>query len=109
MTPDLINGALEFLGGCFVLISVHKLWKDKRVAGISWMHVAFFSLWGVWNLYYYPSLDQWFSFAGGLFIVLVNTIYVGLLLFYGGERSRVQISGSAPERTRRAGGGGSVF
>jgi hypothetical protein len=45
---------------------------------------------------------------GGL-DVLVNTIYVGLLLFYGGQRSRVQVSRSPSERTGGAGGGGNLF
>jgi hypothetical protein len=102
MTPDLLNGLFEFVGGLFILRSIFKLLADKRVAGVAWEMIAFFTLWGAWNLYYYPSLDQWFSFAGGLFIVLVNTIYVGLLLFYGGQRSRVQVSGSAPERASGA-------
>jgi hypothetical protein len=105
----MLNGAFEFVGGLFILRSVLKLLADKRVAGIAWEMIAFFTLWGVWNLYYYPVLDQWFSFAGGVFIVLVNTIYVGLLLFYGGERSRVQISGDASERTGGAGGGSNLF
>jgi hypothetical protein len=96
VSPDLFNGLFEFVGGLFILRSIFKLLQDKKVAGIAWEMIAFFTLWGAWNLYYYPALDQWFSFVGGCFIVLVNTIYVGLLLFYGGQRSRVQISGSAP-------------
>lgn len=102
MTPDVLNGVFEFVGGLFILKSVFRLLRDKRVAGIAWEMIAFFSLWGVWNLYYYPSLDQWFSFAGGCFIVLVNTIYVGLLLFYGGKRGHVSVGGSASERSRGA-------
>lgn len=41
-----------------------------------------FTLWGVWNIYYYPSLNQWCSFAGGLVIVAANALWVGLMLRY---------------------------
>ena len=82
LTPDFINGAFEFLGGCFILLSVIRVLKDKQVKGVSWLHVSFFTVWGVWNLYFYPHLGQWWSFAGGLFIVLVNTLWVALLVYY---------------------------
>jgi hypothetical protein len=28
----------------------------------------------MWNLYLYPTLGQWFSFGGGVFLVLANTL-----------------------------------
>jgi hypothetical protein len=36
----------------------------------------------VWNLYYYPHLDQWWSFAGGLVIVAANVLWIGLMVYY---------------------------
>ena len=79
---DATNGLLELAGGFFILLSVLKLAKDKLVRGVSWVHVSFFTVWGVWNLYYYPSLDQWLSFAGGVFIVSANTVWVAMLAYY---------------------------
>ena len=80
---DFVNGAFESLGGFFILLSVVKLHRDKTVRGVSWIHVAFFASWGYWNLYFYPHLDQWFSFWGGAFLVAVNTIWLGQLVYYG--------------------------
>lgn len=82
MTADIFNGAFELLGGIFVLNHCRAVWKDKAVKGVSILSTAFFSAWGVWNLYYYPSLDQWWSFAGGLAIVGANVLWIALLLRY---------------------------
>lgn len=79
---DLINGIFELCGGFFCMFSVKKLYKDKKVFGISWIHVIFFTSWGYWNLFYYPALGQWLSFAGGVLLVLVNTIYTVMLIYY---------------------------
>ena len=60
---DAINAAFE--GGMVFVLgrSVLQLYRDKRVAGLHWSLVAFTTTWGAWNLYYYPSLGQWWSFA----------------------------------------------
>lgn len=80
---DLVNGAFELSGGLFLLMNVFRLVKDKKVAGVSIAPVVFFSLWGLWNLAYYPSLGQWASFCGGITVVIVNTLWVVLAIYYG--------------------------
>jgi hypothetical protein len=80
--PDLINGTFESIGAFFILLSVIKLYRDKKVRGVSWVHVGFFATWGYWNLYYYPHLNQWFSFFGGLGIVVTNSIWLCQLIYY---------------------------
>lgn len=79
---DAANGAFEVLGGVFVLLSVFKTHRDKMVRGVSWPTTVFFMSWGYWNLYFYPSLDQWLSFAGGVFLVAANTVWVVQLAYY---------------------------
>ncbi len=79
---DLVNGSYELLGAPFIFLSVIQLYKEKKVHGVSWMHAGFFATWGFWNLYYYPHLDQWFSFIGGVAIVIVNTFWLGQILYY---------------------------
>lgn len=91
MTPDLINGAFEALAGFAVLNHCFALYRDKQVKGLSIASVAFFTLWGFWNLYYYPHLGQFWSFAGGVFITQVNVLYLGLLWHYRTPLKRWQI------------------
>jgi hypothetical protein len=43
---------------------------------------AFFAAWGLWNLYYYPHLGQWASWAGGVAVVTTNTAYVAGMIYY---------------------------
>lgn len=82
MIADITNGMFEVLGGLFILNHCKVVWKDKAVAGVSILSTIFFTVWGVWNLYYYPSLGQWWSFAGGIAIVIANIAWVTLLIKY---------------------------
>lgn len=81
--PDIINGILFELGGAAsIWLHVWQILKDKRSAGVSKLAVLFFNGWGIWNLYYYPHLHQWWSFAGGLFIVVGNSGWLSLMWKY---------------------------
>ena len=82
--PDLVNGTFEALGGILILLSVFKLYHDKVVKGAHWAPPAFFTAWGLWNLFYYPALGQWASFTGGAFLVVVNAVWVAQMFYYGG-------------------------
>ena len=83
MTPDIINGLFEFVGSVALWRNVAQLYRDKHVAGVHWTATGFFMVWGYWNLYYYPQLDQWWSFAGGVSIVTANTVWLVQMLYYG--------------------------
>lgn len=80
--PDFINGVFELLGSVAIFAHVRRIRRDKKVAGVDWRATLFMSLWGYWNLFYYPQLDQWFSFVGGLAIVAGNTAWLYYLLKY---------------------------
>ena len=82
MTPDHVNGTLEFVGSLMLWANVYRLWRDKRTHGVTWYATGFFMAWGYWNLYYYPALDQWWSFYGGVSLVLANTIWLGQMVYY---------------------------
>lgn len=79
---DFINGCFEFGGAWFCLQNCIRVQRDKMVRGVYWPAIAFFATWGWWNTYFYPSLDQWFSFAGGLALVIFNTAYALMLVYY---------------------------
>lgn len=80
--PDLINGTFEMLAAAAVLNNCWTVWLHKQVRGVSIASTAFFLIWGLWNCFYYPHLDQFFSFAGGIAITIANVIYVALLVRY---------------------------
>lgn len=80
--PDLTNGLFEVLGALAILGHIVRVLNDKSVAGVSIWAGVFFSMWGVWNLWYYPHLDQWWSFYGTLAIVTGNLTWISLLVYY---------------------------
>ncbi len=80
--PDIVNGLFELFGAPFILLSVIKLYRQKKVRGVSWAAAGFFTCWGYWNLFYYPHLGQWCSFVGGVALVIVNTIWLCQLIYY---------------------------
>lgn len=82
MSPDLINGLFELGGAAFLLLNVRRMYRDKELRGVHWSPAFFFTTWGLWNLFYYPHLDQWWSFAGGLAIVSVNAAWLGQVAYY---------------------------
>jgi len=86
---DALNGSLELLGGLFIAFSIARILRDKEVRGISWIHVGFFTIWGLWNLFYYPHLGQTWSFIGGIGVFVANSIYLALLIYFSRNKKRV--------------------
>jgi len=82
VTPDLINGCFELFSALLLLLNIRIILKDKTVKGVSLIPAGFFLSWSVWNIYYYSHLDQWFSFYGGIILLVVNTTWMGLALYY---------------------------
>lgn len=79
---DKINSGFEILGGFFTLFHIARIVQDKSVAGVSPLTVAFFTLWGYWNLYYYRSIQQRWSLRATYFITAMNSVWLVLLLYY---------------------------
>lgn len=79
MTPDIINGLFEFGGSLALWLNVRRLWRDRAVSGVSAVPVVFWCAWGLWNLFFYPAVGCWYSFAGGLFVVAAHMAWLTLL------------------------------
>lgn len=84
---DIINGAFELIAAIAVVGHIRRVFKDKAVAGVSILSTVFFVVWGFWNLYYYPHLEQWISFGAGIAIVIGNCIWIGSMLYYSRGRA----------------------
>jgi ABC-type transport system involved in cytochrome c biogenesis permease subunit len=82
MNADLINGLFELLAGAFVLNHCRALYRDKQIKGVSILSSAFFTLWGLWNLHFYPHLGQVWSFYGGIAVVVANAVWVAMMVYY---------------------------
>lgn len=82
MIPDAINGLFGFSGSAMIWWNVRALLRDREIKGAHWAPTVLFFLWGIWNLFYYPHLGQWASFAGGCSISLANGAWLFLALRY---------------------------
>lgn len=103
MLADAINGMFELLAGFFILMHCRRLYIDKQVRGASIVATTFFTMWGFWNLYYYPSLEQWLSFYGGIAVVAANTLWVSMMAYYTWKekyKTKVLLGDGFPPETR---------
>jgi len=82
MTPDQINGLFEIFGAIFIGLSCRRIYLDKNSKGVSLFHALFFWVWGIFNVYFYPTAGLWFSFVGGLGVIVTNTLWVWLMVYY---------------------------
>ena len=83
MNWDLLNRCFEAAGGFVILLlNIRCTLRDMIVRGVNPWATGFFASWGFWNLFFYPALGQWWSFAGGVFLVSMNFIWFGQLFYY---------------------------
>lgn len=87
--PDMVNGGFELVCGMVSTANVIKLRKDRMVRGIDWRVTFLFTMFGVWNFYYYPHLNQWWSFAGGVVMALMNAVWLVLAYTYWRQYKRM--------------------
>jgi hypothetical protein len=80
VTGDHINASFELLGAVFAWRNTIQIYRDRSIAGVWWPMWLFLCVWGAWNLYYYPSLGQWWSFAAGIVLVSANVAWVVMAL-----------------------------
>ncbi len=89
MNGDLINALFEFGAALCLGRNVAQLRRDKRVQGVCVSSTVFFTLWGYWNVWFYPSNGFILSCVAGLLVVAANTAWVCLVAAYSpiGTRS----------------------
>lgn len=82
LSADTVNAGFEIGSGFFTLNHCRVLYNDKIVRGVSLASIFCFVAWGVWNIFYYPSLGQYNSAYAAVFILLANFAYLSLIFFY---------------------------
>jgi hypothetical protein len=79
---DNINAIFVAISGILILLSAVKVAKNKSAAGVSPLTVAFFVAFGVWNLWFYSSLNQVGSMAAQTVNCTANIAWLALILIY---------------------------
>lgn len=88
MSNDIINAMFQFASALFILNNCRVLYNDKQVKGVSAASVAFFFLWGIWNMIFYPALGQTYSFYAGILVVIANSTWLYLMVYYKRREKR---------------------
>jgi hypothetical protein len=86
ITPDAINGAVEFAGSLAAWANVWTLWRDRGYAGISVCGMALIASRSLWRGYFYLHLGQPMSVLGGCSNALAYVLFVILLVYFGKKR-----------------------
>ena len=79
---DIVNGTFECIGAVCAWLNVRELYLDRIVKGVYWPATFFYASWGLWNLLYYSTLNQWASFYGGIFLVTGSVTWVIMALMW---------------------------
>jgi hypothetical protein len=79
---DIVNGLFEFCGSLMLARNVLLTYRAKQVKGVSLLATSYFMSWGIFNILYYPSLNQHWSFLGGICVAVVNSVWVGQIVYY---------------------------
>jgi len=79
---DMINGGFELGLSILVWLNIRRVILDKSVKGVSIIVNVFVTMWGLWNLFYYPHLGQVFSYLCGVGVFIGNGVYLMLLIYY---------------------------
>jgi hypothetical protein len=70
MIYDKISSLFVF-GGCFVILkNILYLHKMKMIVGVPYIHMIWFTLWCIFNIFYFYHLNQMQSF----YVSIVNAI-----------------------------------
>jgi hypothetical protein len=80
--PDIINASFELGGALTQTLNIKAILADRKVMGVSWLTTLFFSVWGIWNLYFYSDLQQWFSLGAGMALTVTNLLWVFLVFYF---------------------------
>jgi hypothetical protein len=82
LSPDITQAFWEFGSACFQLLNVRAIRASKGISGVHWIPTAFFGAWGVYNLWFYTVLNLPLAYWAGLFITLVNGVWLGHVAYY---------------------------
>jgi hypothetical protein len=81
-TPDIINAVFEAGGALLLVLNVQRLYRDKKLSGISIWPTVWWQMWGAWNIYFYRAIGTTWSFYAGLAVFAMNTVWLGLATYY---------------------------
>ena len=82
ITPDKVNAGFEIAAALFIIYNCFILHHDKLVRGISPYSYVLFTAWSIWNMFFYPIVEQTFSFYAATLMAIAQLVYTCMLAYY---------------------------
>jgi hypothetical protein len=79
---DGVNSAFISIGGWLVFLNCWQLFKDKLLSGVSIISLVFYTVWGMFNAYYYLTLGKFEPMWAEVFISVGNLCYLYMAVKY---------------------------
>jgi hypothetical protein len=76
VSPDLTQAAFELGSAVFGLLNIRAIRRSKSIAGVHWAPTAFFTTWGLYNLWFYTTLHLPLAWWAGMSITAVNCAWL---------------------------------
>ena len=89
MTMDQTNACFELMGAAFMIPSLIKAYKEKVIQGVSILTPIFFSCWGIFNVFYYPSIFQFYSGMAAIMLFSINLIWLYQVIVYSRKNNEL--------------------
>lgn len=86
MTLDTTNCLFECIGTIFAWMNAWYLFKDREIKGMYWPSSFYVAGFGIWSLYYYHNLSQWYSLSIAVIHVLGTLTWLILALFFHNKK-----------------------
>lgn len=81
ISPDIINALIGIILSAAQALNLYKLHDDWDLKGVSLTSCSIFTIYGLWAIYYYNSLNQQYSFYISMVSGLFVTAYLALAIF----------------------------
>ena len=79
---DIINSLFMAVSAVLIWKNVYRLWKDRKIRGVSIIPTIWFCCSGMWHLYFYASINAvWSSLACGV-VLAANVVWLAMAVIY---------------------------
>lgn len=84
ISQDLINGLFGVFASILSYQNVVQAKLHNEIKGMHYYSTAFFTLWAIFQLYFYYGLGLYLSMIGSIFIIAVDVYWLYLFWRFGG-------------------------
>lgn len=82
LDPDYTQAFFELGSAIFQARNVKAIRQHKTIRGVHWTPTAFYTGWGVYNLWFYAAIGLPLAWWAGMAITLINAVWLAHAIYY---------------------------